>query len=297
MALKYGHVDALRTGVLIMALSINTNVSSLNATRHLMKSTGNMGRTFERLSSGMRINGARDDAAGLSISTRMTAQIRGMNMAIRNTNDAISLVQVAEGALVETQNAMQRIRELAIQANTATMTDTDKNDLQKEVTQLMAEIQRISSTTEFNNQKVIDGTFQAKRFQVGPDVGQTLTVTIGSADTKAIGLSTGAVFMSIGSGAANANLIDGAITRIDLALDSVSDMRANLGAYQNRFESLIANLSNVSENTVAARSRIMDADIATETANLTKNAIMQQAGTAILAQANQQPQIALQLLG
>ena len=281
-----------------MALSIVTNMSSLNSTRHLMKSTGKLGTTFERLSSGMRINGAKDDAAGLSISTRMTAQIRGMNMAIRNTNDAISLVQVAEGALVETQNSMQRMRELAIQANTATMTDTDKNALQLEVTALMAEIQRISSTTEFNGQAVVDGTFLAKQFQVGPDVGQTLTVTIGSADVQAIGLSGGGTFMSIGSGAAAiGTMIDQAITKIDAALDSVSDIRANLGAYQNRFESLIANLSNVSENTVAARSRIQDADIAKETANLTKNAIMQQAGTAILAQANQQPQIALQLLG
>ena len=282
-----------------MALSIVTNMSSLNSTRHLMKSTGKLGTTFERLSSGMRINGAKDDAAGLSISTRMTAQIRGMNMAIRNTNDAISLVQVAEGALVETQNSMQRMRELAIQANTATMTDVDKNALQLEVSALMSEIERISSTTEFNGQAVVDGTFYAKQFQVGPDVGQTLTVTIGSADAKALGLSsnTAITTMSIGSGAAAAGNIDTVITRIDAALDSVSDIRANLGAYQNRFESLIANLSNVSENTVAARSRIQDADIAKETANLTKNAIMQQAGTAILAQANQQPQIALQLLG
>jgi len=281
-----------------MALSIVTNISSLNSTRHLMKSTGNLTRTFERLSSGMRINGAKDDAAGLSIATRMTAQVRGMNMAIRNTNDAVSLVQVAEGALVETQNSMQRMRELAIQANTATMTDTDKNALQLEVTALMSEIQRISSTTEFNGQAVVDGTFKAKNFQVGADVGQTLQVTIGSADVQAIGLSGGGTFMSIGSGAgATGTMIDQAITRIDAALDSVSDLRANLGAYQNRFESLIANLSNVSENTVAARSRIEDADIAKETASLTKNAIMQQAGTAILAQANQQPQIALQLLG
>ena len=281
-------------------LSVVTNVSSLTATRHLTKSTNSLGRTFERLSSGMRINGARDDAAGLSISTRLTAQVRGMNMAIRNTNDAISLVQVAEGALDETTNALQRMRELAIQSNNATMTTADQDDLQKEVTMLMAEIERIASTTEFNNQNVIDGTFTSKTFQVGPDVGHTLSVSIGDSDAAALGLSTapGVVTnMSIGGGAGTLGSIDRAITNIDKALDSVSDMRANLGAYQNRFESLIANLSNVSENTAAARSRIMDADIATETANLTKNAIMQQAGTAILAQANQQPQIALQLLG
>ncbi|MBF0448674.1 MAG: flagellin FliC [Magnetococcales bacterium] len=287
-----------------MALAINTNVASLNATRHLQKSTSNLGRTFERLSSGLRINGAKDDAAGLSISTRMTSQIRGLNMAIRNTNDAISLVQVAEGALNETTNAMQRMRELAIQANNATMTGGDRDDLQKEVTQLMSEIQRISSTTEFNGLKVLDGTFAAKNFQVGAEVGQTIQVTIGTADTNALGLSTGvgALALSIGSGAGliagtAAGNIGSAISKLDNALDSVSVLRSQLGAYQNRFESVIANLSNISENTSAARSRIMDADIATETANLTKNAIMQQAGTAILAQANQQPQIALQLLG
>jgi flagellin len=287
-----------------MALSINTNIASLNANRHLMRSTTDLGRTFERLASGLRVNGARDDAAGLSISTRMTAQIRGMNMAIRNTNDAISLVQVAEGALNETSNSLQRMRELAIQASNSSMNGTDRDDLQKEVTQLMEEIQRIGSATQFNNQNVIDGTFATKGFQVGANVGQTLTVTIGDADAAALGLSTGAanLAMSIGAGAGaitgtGAGYIGSAIGKIDNALDSVSDIRSTLGAYQNRFESLIANLSNISENTTAARSRIMDADIAQETSNLTRSAIMQQAGTSILAQANQQPQIALQLLG
>ena len=282
-----------------MALSIVTNMASLNSSRNLMKSTSNLSTTFERLSSGMRINGAKDDAAGLSIATRMTAQVRGMNMAIRNTNDAISLMQVAEGALVETQNAMQRMRELAVQSNNATMTGVDRDALQLEINQLMSEIGRIASSTAFNGQNVVNGSFFQRDFQVGADAGQTLQVTIGSADIKAIGLSTGAgaAGMSIGSNAANTGNIDNAITKLDAALDSVSDIRANLGAYQNRFESLIANLSNVSENTVGARSRIQDADIAQETANLTKNSIMQQAGTSILAQANQQPQIALMLLG
>lgn len=283
-----------------MALSVLTNISSLTANRHLMKATSNMGKTFEKLSSGLRINSGADDAAGLAISTRMTAQVRGLNQAIRNTNDAVSLVQVAEGALNETTNALQRMRELAIQSKNATMTTTDQDDLQKEVTMLMAEIERIATTTEFNNKNLIDGTFTAKEFQVGADAGETLVVAINDADTLALGLSLGAGVtktMSIGGGAAVIGSIDRAINSIDTALDSVSDMRANLGAYQNRFESVMANLSNVSENTAAARGRITDADIATETANLTKNAIMQQAGTAILAQANQQPQIALQLLG
>jgi flagellin len=272
-----------------MALSINTNMASLNATRHLTKSTKSLSTTFERLSSGMRINSAKDDAAGLSISTRMTAQIRGMNMAIRNTNDAISLVQVAESALDETTNALQRMRELAIQANNATMTTTDKADIQKEVIQLLSEVERIADSTKFNGQNVINGTFATKRFQVGADMGDTLVVSIGDAQQVALGINA---LQVSGTGSASA-----AISKLDTAINSVTDMRASLGAYQNRFESLIANLSNISENTSSARSRIQDADIAQETANLTKNAIMQQAGTAILAQANQQPQIALQLLG
>lgn len=288
-----------------MALSVLTNISSLTANRHLMKATSSMGKTFEKLSSGLRINTAADDAAGLAISTRMTAQVRGLNQAIRNTNDAVSLVQVAEGALDETTNALQRMRELAVQSNNATMTGKDQNALMDEVVMLMSEIERIASTTEFNNKNLIDGTFTAKEFQVGADAGETLVVSITNADANDLGLSTGfalTTMLSIGSGAHNGvvgtgNVIDNAINKIDTALDSVTDMRANLGAYQNRFESLMANLSNVSENTAEARGRITDADIATETANLTKNAIMQQAGTAILAQANQQPQIALQLLG
>ena len=277
-----------------MALAINTKVASMGAARHLMKSTNKLGTTFERLSSGLRINRASDDTAGLSIGTRMTAQVRGLNQAIRNANDAISLVQVAEGALEETTNAIQRMRELAIQSATDTMTTSDRADLQKEVDQLMAEIERISTQSEFNNQKVIDGTFTAKNFQVGMNANQTILVGITSAGMSALFGDIDSV--SIGSGA-NVAAINTEIGEIDNALDSVSDIRAQLGAYQNRFDAVIANLNSVVESTSAARSRIMDADIAAETANLTKNAIMQQAGTAILAQANQQPQIALQLLG
>jgi flagellin len=294
----------VKTEDLKMSFSINTNLSSLNATRHLSKSSASLGKTFERLASGLRINGAKDDAAGMSISTRMTAQIRGMNAAIRNTNDAISLVQVAEGALGETTNSLQRIRELAVQSSNSTMTTTDRDDLQKEVVQLMAEIERIADNTKFNSQLLLDGNFTSEVFQVGANAGETLNVTITAAEASDLGLSTGAglLGLSIGGGAGaitgtTAGYVGSAITRVDNALDSISDIRAELGAYQNRFESLISNLSNVAENTSAARSRVMDADIAIETANLTRSAIMQQAGTSILAQANQQPQIALQLLG
>jgi flagellin len=273
-----------------MALSINTNIASMNATRKLGVSTHNLGTTFERLSSGLRVNGAKDDAAGLAISTRMTGQIRGMNMAIRNTNDAVSLVQVAEGALDETTNALQRMRELAVQSANGTMTTSDRASLNLEVLQLRSEIQRISTTTKFNGKSLINGDQAGGiTFQVGANAAESLTVSVGSAGGVALSVATTTV--------STAQKASTALNQIDVALDSVSDIRANLGAYQNRFESLMANLSNIVENTSSARSRIMDADIAKETANLTKNAIMQQASTAILAQANQQPQIALQLLG
>jgi flagellin len=275
-----------------MALSINTNIASMNATRKLGISTHNLGTTFERLSSGLRVNGAKDDAAGLAISTRMTAQIRGMNMAIRNTNDAVSLVQIAEGALDETTNALQRMRELAVQSANGTMNTSDRLSLELEVKQLRSEVQRISTSTKFNGKALINGAQNAGiTFQVGANATESLTVSVGSAGVAALGVNSSQVTVSTAAVASTA------LNQLDLALDSVSDIRANLGAYQNRFESLMANLSDIVENTTSARSRIMDADIAKETANLTRNAIMQQASTAILAQANQQPQIALQLLG
>ncbi|MBF0146899.1 MAG: flagellin FliC [Magnetococcales bacterium] len=282
-----------------MALAINTNMASIGAQRQLQKSTNALGKTFERLSSGLRINRAADDAAGMSIATRMTAQVRGTNQAIRNSNDAISAVQVAEGALDETNNALQRIRELAVQGANDTLIAGDREDLQREITQLVYEVQRISSETEFNNQRVVNGSFATKKFHVGPDGGQTIAVTVNAASVRALGVnSTNAKLYSATMTATQMqSMANGLIGRVDSALDSVSDIRSNLGSYQNRFEAVIANLSSIVESTQAARSRILDADIASETANLTRNAILQQAGTAILAQANQQPQIALQLLG
>ncbi|MBF0215040.1 MAG: flagellin FliC [Magnetococcales bacterium] len=279
-----------------MALNINTNVAALNAQRKLEGTTKALSTTFQRLSSGLRINGAKDDSAGLAIATRMTAQIRGINQAARNANDAISMSQVAEGALDETTNALQRIRELAVQAANDTLVSADRAAIQKEIDQLLSEIDRIAEHTEFNNQALLSGAWEtAKVFQVGADAGQTITMTVDRTTTASLlsaaaAGSPGAVNVST-QASANAT-----IERLDRALDSVSDIRANLGAFQNRFESVIANLSNVSENTAAARSRIVDADIAAESANLTRNSILQQAGTAMLAQANQQPQIALQLL-
>ncbi|MBF0165820.1 MAG: flagellin FliC [Magnetococcales bacterium] len=274
-----------------MPLFINTNVASLNAQRNLERSTGALGQTFARLSSGLRINSAKDDAAGLAISNRMTSQIRGLNQAIRNANDGISLSQVAEGALLETGNSLQRIRELAVQAANGTNTPEDRADLQKEVSQLLSEIQRVSEQVQFNNTKILDGTYNSgQQFQIGANANQTITVSIKAATFSAL---FGGTTVSIGT-VSGAN---SALVQVTNALNSVSDIRANLGAIQNRFEAVIANLSNVVENMSAARSRILDADIANETATLTRNAILQQAGTAVLAQANQQPQLALQLLG
>ena len=289
-----------------MALMINTNVASLNAQNSLLKSGNALSKTFERLSTGMRINRASDDAAGLSISQKMTAQIRGTNQAVRNANDAISLVQVAEGALDETHNAMQRMRELAVQAATDTMTSSDRADAWNEVRQLASEIDRISSHTEYNTQNLLgDSTNLALKFHVGAETGQTLDVTINMADASATGgWSTGgaqdvtaaSLDASI-AGAAAQTIMNDYIATLDSSIASVSDIRSELGAVQNRLDSIVSNLSNVSENTSAARSRIMDADVAQETSSLTKNSILQQAGAAILAQANQQPQLALQLLG
>ncbi|MEO5377443.1 MAG: flagellin FliC [Magnetococcus sp. DMHC-6] len=280
-----------------MSLTINSNVAALSAQRHMNNTTNALQKVYTRLSSGLRVNSAADDAAGLSISNRMTAQIRGMNQAVRNANDAISMVQVAEGALDETTNALQRIRELAVQASNGTLTSTDRSDLQKEVDQLIAEVDRIATTTEFNNQAMLQGSMSAGRtFQIGNDANQTIRVSIGAVTSTALGLAT----VSMGAGGASAgvaiSLAGAAITAMDSALDSVSAIRSTLGAFQNRFEATISSLTNISENTSAAQSRIMDADIAAETANLTRYSILQQAGVAVMAQANQQPQIALRLL-
>ncbi|MBF0340429.1 MAG: flagellin FliC [Magnetococcales bacterium] len=285
-----------------MSLTINGSIASINARRQLDKHTDELTKTFQRLSSGLRVNSAKDDAAGLAIINRMTAQIRGLNTAARNANDGISLSQVAEGALNETTNALQRIRELAVQASNSTYSTSDRSNLNSEVAQMLSEVQRIALNTNFNGNALFGGKASVANtygnafsgtFQIGPEAGQTLKVTILRADISALGLSVtgGGAF-----GVDTASKAMSAIERVDNALDSISSIRANLGAVQSRFENIASNLANVSENTDAARSRIQDADIAAETANLTRNSILQQAGVAILAQANQQPTIALALL-
>jgi flagellin len=287
-----------------MAITVNTNLFSLNAQRNLTKSQNELAISMQRLSSGLRINSAKDDAAGLFTSEKMTADIRGLNQAMRNAADGISLGQVAEGALGEIGNNLQRIREIAVQAANSTV--EDRSGLQKEVDQLTQEISRIIQTVEFNGQKLLSAT-AALTFQVGQDGTATHQVSVntlgmvaavnasGSGGLSGAGYNatlsaTGTIVVSA-SAAASA-----ALASIEYGIDTVAKARATMGAVQNRFEAVISNLSNASENFQASRSRIQDADFAAETARLTRAQILQQAGVSILAQANIAPQSALALL-
>lgn len=275
-----------------MALGINTNVASLNAQNQLTRSQGLSDQALQRLSSGLRINSAKDDAAGLAISTRFDTQIRGLNVAQRNANDGISMVQTAEGGLNETVGNLQRIRELAVQAANGSNTDEDRTLLQAEVTQRLDEITRISSDTQFNGQSVLDGQLNsgaAVSFQVGANAGQTIDVAFDQ-DMSASGLSVSAIDISTASGAS------AALDTLDTALDTVNSFRSDLGAVQNRFESTINNLATNIENLSASNSRIVDADFAAETAKLSKANVLQQAGISVLAQANARPNQVLSLL-
>ena len=273
-----------------MALTVNTNIASLNAQRNLLKSQNDLGKSMARLASGLRINSAKDDAAGLAITDRMTSQIRGLNQAARNANDAISLAQTAEGALGETTNILQRMRELAVQSANGTNTASDRASLHAEFSQLQAEIDRIAQNSKFNGQVLLTGSYSTTgmKFQVGADANQTIEVKIGAATQTTLAVSTLSIATSAGANTA--------LATIDTAIGKVDTTRGTLGAVQNRIESTISNLSNIAENLAAARSRILDADIAAETSAMTKNNILQQAGVSVLAQANQTPQLALSLL-
>ena len=278
-----------------MALTVNTNVASLSAQRSLGGSQNMLNTSLERLSTGLRINSAKDDAAGLAIGERFTSQVRGLNQAARNTNDAISLVQTAEGALKEVSSNLQRIRELAVQSVNATNSASDRTALDGEVQQLIAEIDRVATKTEFNGTALLDGTFAAQSFQVGANAGDTITITqIGSTGTAQ--LLSGGTFSTTVVGVSTVSDAVDAISNIDIALSEVNSSRASLGAYQNRFESVVASVQTTSENLSASRSRVVDADFAQETANLTKAQILQQSGIAMLSQANSVPQNVLALL-
>jgi flagellin len=281
-----------------MTLSINTNINSIDAQRNLSGSQMSLATSMQRLSSGLRINSSKDDAAGLSIAERMNSQVRGMNVAIRNSNDGISLAQTADGALAQVGNSLQRMRELAVQARNSTNSSSDKNSLNKEFGQLQAEITRVLGGTAFNGKKILGADATTLNFQVGANTTVNDTVSIkttnmATSDTTmtAVTASSAAIDASATSGA-----IGTVIDNIDKAINDVNDTRATFGATQSRFDSIISNLQVGVENQSAARSRIMDAAFASETANMSRANVLQQAGTAMIAQANQQPQQVLTLL-
>ena len=282
-----------------MTLSINTNIASIDAQRNLSSSQMSLATSMQRLSSGLRINTAKDDAAGLSIAERMNAQVRGMNVAIRNSNDGISLAQTADGALAQVSNSLQRMRELAVQARNSTNSSSDKDSLNKEFSQLQSEITRVLGGTAFNGKHILGADATTLNFQVGANTTSDDTVSItttnmATSDTTmtTVTNTSSAVIDSTATSGAIATVID----NIDKAIDDVNDTRATFGATQSRFDSIISNLQSSVENQTAARSRIMDADFATETANMSRANVLQQAGTAMIAQANQQPSQVLSLL-
>ncbi len=305
-----------------MNMYINTNTSSLNAQRNLMNTSKSLDTSYTRLASGLRINSAKDDAAGLQISNRLTSQINGLDQGNRNANDGISLAQTAEGAMDEVTGMLQRMRTLAQQSANGSNSAKDRDALQKEVDQLGSEINRISKDTTFAGTKLLDGSFKGS-FQVGADANQTIGFSLNqsagfsiSGIAKAAGTTIAVISGAAGSVTTDVSIVSifvgGSAGAIDISSQSeaqkvlaaadamlgvVDGKRAELGAVQNRLDSTIRNQANISENVSAARSRIRDADFATETANMTKQNILQQAASSVLAQANQRPQSALSLLG
>jgi len=280
-----------------MAISIVTNPASLNAQRNLNRTQSTVGKSLARLSSGLRINGASDDAAGLAISEKLKSQTRSLSQAERNANDAVSLLQTAEGAMNETSGLLIRMRELAVQSGNDTVGSTERQFLQNELNDLRAEVDRIAEVTEFNGRKLVDGTASAVTFQVGINntTNDRIQVGINDMHAAALGTSTAASL-----GAVNINTITGAQSALNVLDDAITDVsagRAEIGAVQNRLSVTIQNLATARENLSAANSRIRDVDVASESAELTKNSILMQAGVSVLAQANQQPSMALSLLG
>jgi len=274
---------------------INTNLLSLNAQRNTSTSQNSLAVSMQRLSSGLRVNSAKDDAAGLAIATRMDAQIRGSNVAIRNANDGISLAQTADGALSKITDSLQRMRELAVQARNATNTTADKNSLQKEFGELAKEINRVIGGTTFNGKHILAGQAGTQTFQVGANTTTNDRIDVATTNLTSDSTITAVTGSSVTLSAAG-SVIDSVINNIDKALDTITDQRAVLGASQNRFDAVISNLQIAVENQSAAKSRITDADFASETAGLSRAQILQQAGTAMIAQANQLPSQVLSLL-
>ena len=287
---------------------VNTNVNASVAQNALIRNERSMNTAMERLSTGQRINSAKDDAAGLAIASRMTSQITGLEVGIRNANDAISMISTADGALIEVTNMLQRMRELALQASNGTTTNADRNYLSAEYVNLAAEIERIAQNTQWNGGDILDGTANGTSgtvaFQVGANGGQTVTVDFGNATSGVVATVSGmmetvasaAPNLSAGTTASAITKGSSAITALDSAITAVNSQRATFGAAMNQLTYAVDNLSNVKVNSEAARSRILDTDYAKETSELARTQIIQQAGTAMLAQANQLPQTVLSLL-
>ena len=275
---------------------VQHNMTALNANRQLGVSVNDVAKSTEKLSSGYRINRAGDDAAGLTISEKMRGQIRGLEQASRNAQDGVSLIQTAEGALNEIHSIVQRMRELTVQAANDTNVSTDRTAIAKEIFALTSEITRISSQTEFNTMKLLDGSFNSKKLQVGANEKQLLKISIAGMSATKLSITSDVIGSVIANAAKSAKDISDLISKIDKAMSTVSTQRSALGAIQNRLEHTIANADNVAENLTSAESRIRDVDMADEMVSFSKNNILQQAGQSMLAQANQSTQGVLSLL-
>ena len=273
-----------------MAITVNTNVTSLKAQKNLNTSASGLATSMERLSSGLRINGAKDDSAGLAISNRLNSQVRGLEVGMRNANDAISIAQISEGAMQEQTNMLQRMRDLTVQAENGANSTDDLDAIQKEIDELALEITEIGSNTAFGTTKLLDGTFSAggKTFQVGHQRTEDITISVAKTNASALKVDSLAVGTSAGRSTA--------LAAIDDAIQTIDSQRADLGAKQNRLAYNISNSANTQANISDAKSRIVDVDFAKETSQMTKNQVLQQTGSAMLAQANQLPQVALSLL-
>ncbi|QLE86162.1 flagellin FliC [Shewanella sp. Scap07] len=272
-----------------MAITVNTNVTSLKAQKNLNASSSNLATSMERLSSGLRINSAKDDAAGLAISNRLNSQVRGLEVGMRNANDAISIAQISEGAMQEQTNMLQRMRDLTIQSENGANSTADLQALKDEMDQLALEITAIGTNTAFGDTKLLNGDFSAgKSFQVGHQNGEDIKVSVGKSDAASLSVGSLTVLTSAGRSTA--------LAKIDAAISTIDTSRAKLGAVQNRLSHNISNSANTQANVADAKSRIVDVDFAKETSTMTKNQVLQQTGSAMLAQANQLPQVALSLL-
>ena len=279
-----------------MSQSINTNLVSLNAQRNVSMSRDSLATSMQRLSSGLRVNSAKDDAAGLAIAERMNSQVRGMNVAMRNANDGISMAQTAEGALGKVSDSLQRMRELTVQARNGTNSGSDKDSLNAEFQQLSAEIGRVLGGTTFNGTAIIGASAGARDFQIGANTSGNDVITVTTSDMSADASITAVTAGTVIDSTTTTTTLGSTIDNIDGAINKINSERAMYGATQNRFESVIGNLQVSVENQSAAKSRIMDADFATETSNLSRAQILQQAGNAMVAQANSLPQQVLALL-